>query len=47
MIPRNRPAINEASIAQQAGTPIATWRRRDAPAFRQQVPTLFTGRILI
>ncbi|MGW1765020.1 DNA-binding protein [Streptomyces sp. NPDC002073] len=47
MIPRNRPVINEMDIAQQAGTPIATWRRRDAPAFRQHVASLFTGRILI
>ncbi|MDX3538603.1 helix-turn-helix domain-containing protein [Streptomyces sp. MB09-01] len=47
MIPCNRPVINEVGIAQQAGTPIATWRRRDAPAFRQQVASLFTGRILI
>ncbi|MGW0703816.1 helix-turn-helix domain-containing protein [Streptomyces sp. NPDC002867] len=41
MIPRNRPVINESDIAQQAGVPIATWRRRDAPAFRQRVPALF------
>ncbi|NMI63176.1 DNA-binding protein [Streptomyces sp. RLA2-12] len=48
MIPRNRPVINEADIAQQAGVPVATWRRRDAPAFRQRVASLFPGsRILI
>lgn len=48
MIPRNRPVINEADIAQQAGVPIATWRRRDAPAFRQRVASLFPrSRILI
>ncbi|AEY94388.1 proteoglycan-4 (plasmid) [Streptomyces hygroscopicus subsp. jinggangensis 5008] len=48
MIPRSRPAINEADIAQQAGVPIATWRRRDAPAFRQRVPSLFPrSRVLI
>ncbi|WP_329468674.1 helix-turn-helix domain-containing protein [Streptomyces sp. NBC_01431] len=48
MIPRNRPVINEADIAQQAGTPIATWRRRDAPAFRQRVASLFPrSRVLI
>ncbi|MEV0749875.1 helix-turn-helix domain-containing protein [Streptomyces sp. NPDC050273] len=41
MIPRDRPAINEADIAQQAGVPLAIWRRRDAPAFRQRVPALF------
>ncbi|MFI8234921.1 helix-turn-helix domain-containing protein [Streptomyces sp. NPDC085900] len=41
MIPRNRPVINEADIAQQAGVPLATWRRRDAPAFRQRIPSLF------
>ncbi|MFF2132908.1 DNA-binding protein [Streptomyces olivochromogenes] len=40
--------INEADIAQQAGVPLATWRRRDAPAFRQRVASLFPGsRILI
>ncbi|MFJ8871200.1 hypothetical protein ACIRD6_36285 [Streptomyces sp. NPDC102473] len=32
--------INESDIARQAGVPIATWRRRDAPAFRQHVPAL-------
>ncbi|MFI9031135.1 DNA-binding protein [Streptomyces sp. NPDC053560] len=48
MIPRNRPVINEADIAQQAGVPLATWRRRDAPAFRQRVESLFPhSRILI
>lgn len=48
MIPRNRPVINEADIAQQAGVPIATWRRREAPAFRQRVTGLFPhSRILI
>lgn len=48
MIPRNRPVINEADIAQQAGVPIATWRRRDAPAFRRRVASLFPrSRILI
>ncbi|MQS18191.1 helix-turn-helix domain-containing protein, partial [Streptomyces kaniharaensis] len=48
MIPRNRPVINEADIAEQAGVPIATWRRRDAPAFRQRVASLFPrSRILI
>lgn len=48
MIPRNRPVINEADIAQQAGVPIATWRRRDAPAFRQRVASLFpSSRVLI
>lgn len=48
MIPHSRPVINEADIAQQAGVPIATWRRRDAPAFRQHVPTLFPdSRVLV
>ncbi|WP_228901797.1 helix-turn-helix domain-containing protein [Streptomyces sp. DH1] len=48
MIPRNRPVINEVDIAQQAGVPIATWRRRDAPAFRRRVTSLFPhSRILI
>ncbi|MGC9479256.1 DNA-binding protein [Streptomyces sp. WG4] len=48
MILRNRPVINEADIAQQAGVPIATWRRRDAPAFRRRVTSLFPhSRILI
>ncbi|MGI5397624.1 hypothetical protein [Streptomyces sp. CA-251251] len=48
MIPRSRPVINEADIAQQAHVPIATWRRRDAPAFRQRVTSLFPhSRILI
>jgi len=48
VIPRNRPVINEADIAQQAGVPFATWRRRDAPAFRQRVKGLFPhSRILI
>ncbi|MCT9141726.1 DNA-binding protein [Streptomyces violarus] len=41
MIPRNRPVINEADIAHQANVPIATWRRREAPAFRQRVASLF------
>lgn len=41
MIPRGRPVINEADIAQKAGVPLATWRRRDAPAFRRRVPSLF------
>ncbi|MBQ0891331.1 DNA-binding protein [Streptomyces sp. RM72] len=43
MIPEGRPVINEADIAQRVGVPLATWRRRDAPAFRQQVPSLFPG----
>lgn len=48
MIPRSRPVTNEADIAQHAGVPIATWRRRDAPAFRQAVPNLLPhSRILI
>ncbi|WP_234367567.1 MULTISPECIES: helix-turn-helix domain-containing protein [Streptomyces] len=48
MIPRNRPVINESDIAQQAGVPIATWRRRDAPALRQRVPALFpSSRVLV
>lgn len=48
MIPRSRPVINESDLAQQAGVPIATWRRRDAPAFRQRVASLFpSSRILI
>ncbi|MGW9448591.1 helix-turn-helix domain-containing protein [Streptomyces sp. NPDC055632] len=40
MIPRGRPVINEADIAARAGVPPATWRRRDAPAFRKRVPSL-------
>ncbi|MFC8495059.1 DNA-binding protein [Streptomyces sp. NPDC057235] len=40
MIPRGRPVINEADIAARAGVPLATWRRRDAPAFRERVPSL-------
>ncbi|WP_093804021.1 helix-turn-helix domain-containing protein [Streptomyces sp. Wb2n-11] len=48
MIPRGRPVINESDIARQAGVPIATWRRRDAPAFRQRVPALFPhSRVLV
>ncbi|MEJ8662317.1 DNA-binding protein [Streptomyces sp. MS1.AVA.4] len=48
MIPRSRPVINESDIARQAGIPLATWRRRDAPAFRQRVASLFpSSRILI
>lgn len=43
MIPRGRPVINEADIAERAGVPLATWRRRDAPAFREHVPSLFPG----
>ncbi|EST25241.1 hypothetical protein N566_24580 [Streptomycetaceae bacterium MP113-05] len=40
--------INESDIAKQAGVPVATWRRRDAPAFRQRVPALLPGsRILV
>ncbi|MFJ4343515.1 helix-turn-helix transcriptional regulator [Streptomyces sp. NPDC088915] len=40
MIPRSRPVINEADIAARAGVPFPTWRRRDAPAFREHVPSL-------
>ncbi|MFD3940989.1 helix-turn-helix domain-containing protein [Streptomyces sp. NPDC058611] len=40
MIPRNQPVINEADIARRLGVPLATWRRRDAPAFRSHVPSL-------
>ncbi|OKJ52532.1 helix-turn-helix domain-containing protein [Streptomyces sp. CB02261] len=40
MIPRNRPVINEADIAARAGVPLPTWNRRDAPAFRERVPSL-------
>ncbi|MGW6569805.1 DNA-binding protein [Streptomyces sp. NPDC054975] len=40
MIPRGRPVINEADIARRAGVPLPTWRRRDAPAFRERVPSL-------
>ncbi|MEN8651726.1 helix-turn-helix domain-containing protein [Streptomyces sp. 21So2-11] len=48
MIPRGRPVINESDIARQVGVPTATWRRRDAPAFRQRVPALFpNSRVLI
>ncbi|MFE1409018.1 DNA-binding protein [Streptomyces sp. NPDC058770] len=47
MIPRNRPVINEADIAARAGVPVATWRRRDAPAFRQHVPNLLSGGRLV
>ncbi|MEU5666535.1 helix-turn-helix domain-containing protein [Streptomyces longwoodensis] len=39
--------INERDIAQQAGVPLATWRRRDAPGFRQRVRPLFDSRVLI
>lgn len=47
MIPRNRPVINEHDIALQAGVPLATWRRRDAPDFRKHVPALFDSRVRI
>lgn len=48
MIPRSRPVINESGIAEQTGVPLSTWRRRDAPAFRQRVPALFPhSRVLI
>ncbi|WP_432089716.1 helix-turn-helix domain-containing protein [Streptomyces sp. bgisy095] len=43
MIPRGRPVINEAGIAARAGVPLPTWRRRDAPAFREHVPSLLPG----
>ncbi|WP_328484883.1 helix-turn-helix domain-containing protein [Streptomyces zaomyceticus] len=43
MIPRSRPVINEADIAARARVPLATWRRRDAPAFRERVPSLLPG----
>jgi hypothetical protein len=39
--------INERDIAQQASVPLATWRRRDAPGFRQRVPALFDSRVLV
>jgi hypothetical protein len=41
VIPKGRPVINEAAVAQRVGTPLATWRRRDAGAFRERVPSLF------
>ena len=44
MIRHGRPTITEAEIAHRVGTPIATWRRRDAPAFRAAVPNLLAGR---
>ncbi|WP_381805456.1 helix-turn-helix domain-containing protein [Streptomyces niveus] len=47
MIPRKRPVINERDIAQQAGVPLTTWKRRDAPAFRQRIPALFDSRVLV
>ncbi|MFB7032049.1 MULTISPECIES: DNA-binding protein [unclassified Streptomyces] len=40
MIPRGRPVTNETGIAARAGVPLPTWRRRDAPAFRERVPSL-------
>ncbi|MEV4431128.1 helix-turn-helix domain-containing protein [Streptomyces sp. NPDC049602] len=40
MIPRNRPVINEPDVARRLGVPLATWRRRDAAAFRSRVPSL-------
>lgn len=43
MIPRSRPVINEADIAARARVPLATWRRRAAPAFRERVPSLLPG----
>ncbi|MET8103074.1 DNA-binding protein [Streptomyces sp. NPDC005236] len=47
MIPQSRPVINEQDIASHAGVPLATWRRRDAPAFRQRVPALFDSRVRV
>ncbi|MFD8621710.1 DNA-binding protein [Streptomyces sp. NPDC059513] len=47
MIPHGRPVINERDIAQKAGVPLPTWRRRDAPAFRHRVPALFDSRVLV
>jgi hypothetical protein len=41
VIPRNRPTTTEAEIARGAGIPLATWRRNEAPTFRQRVPPLF------
>ncbi|MFJ3505085.1 DNA-binding protein [Streptomyces sp. NPDC090135] len=43
MIPRGRPVINETGIAARAGVPLPTWRRRDALAFREHVPSLLPG----
>jgi len=48
VIPCNRPVTNEADIARRAGVPVATWRRRDAPAFRLRIASLFpSSRTLI
>ncbi|MEV4943080.1 hypothetical protein [Streptomyces zaomyceticus] len=43
MIPRSRPVLNEADIAARAQVLLATGRRRDAPAFRERVPSLLPG----
>ncbi|MFI1660483.1 hypothetical protein ACH4ZU_37085 [Streptomyces sp. NPDC020472] len=43
MIPHSRPVINETDIAARAGVPLATWRRRDTPAFREHILSLLPG----
>lgn len=43
MIPRGRPVLNETDVARRAGVSLATWRRRDAAAFREHVPDLLPG----
>ena len=47
MIPQGRPTITEADIAARVGTPLTTWRRRFAPAFREAVPNLLSGRFVL
>ncbi|MFF2308510.1 helix-turn-helix domain-containing protein [Streptomyces sp. NPDC058128] len=43
MIPRGRPVLNETDVARRAGVSLATWRRRHAAAFREDVPDLLPG----
>ncbi|MFC9233624.1 DNA-binding protein [Streptomyces decoyicus] len=37
MIPQGRPVMTEIEIAESAGMPLTTWRRREAPALRQRL----------
>ncbi|SEF16444.1 hypothetical protein SAMN05428942_7276 [Streptomyces sp. 2112.2] len=43
MIPQGRPVKTEAEIAEIAGIPLTTWRRREAPALRRRIQPVNPG----
>ncbi|WP_438297900.1 DNA-binding protein [Streptomyces sp. HUAS TT7] len=43
IIPHGHPAISEAEIAEEAGTPLHTWRRRHGADFRARVEVINPG----